>query len=96
MSNRLDELVDRLAALPTDRSLDHFEAHLDRGVEAWTARARAVAALTPVRFASIALALVTGVTFGAAAALSVPAQIPAGTFAAAADLAPSTLLDAVR
>lgn len=97
MSHRLDELVERLAASPTDRSLDRFEAHLGRGREAWTARVRAEAALTPIRFASIVLALAAGVTFGgASAALSGAAVHPADAFSATADLAPSTLLDSKR
>jgi hypothetical protein len=97
MNERLDRLVERLAASPTDRSLDHFEAQVDRGVSERRAQARTASALAPIRVASIGLALAIGVTFGGViAASSVSAPQPAGALFAAADLAPSTLLDGRR
>ena len=94
MSDQLDSLVERLAAAPTDRSLDHFEADVGRGVARWRARAQTARTLAPVRIASIGLALAMGVTVGgvtAAASIAVPrAQ---GVFSTATDLAPSTLLE---
>lgn len=94
MNERLDHLVDRLAAAPTDRSLEHFEAQVTRGIARRQAQARAAAALAPVRVASIGLALAMGVTVGGVtAASSMGAPRPAGAFGVTADLAPSTLLD---
>ena len=94
MNERLDHLVERLAASATDRSLDHFEAHVNRGIAERRTQARTASALAPIRVASIGLALAIGVTVGGIiAASSVPAPHPAGAFFAAADLAPSTLLD---
>jgi hypothetical protein len=95
MDDRLNPLIERLAAAPTDHSLTHFEAEVARGVAGQRAQARAATALAPVRAATIGLALVTGVAVGGlTAASSVAAPRDAGLFAA--DLAPSTLLDAPR
>ena len=94
MNERLDRLVDRLAASPPDRSLDHFEAQVTWGIARRRARARAASALAPVRAASIGLALAMGVTVGGfTAAELIVAPRASGAFSAAADLAPSTLLD---
>lgn len=97
MSERLDSLVERLAATPTDHSLDHFDADVGRSVARWRARARTARALEPVRVASIGLALAMGITVGgvtAAASIAVPRT--QGVFSPAADLAPSTLLEGQR
>ena len=94
MSERLDDLVERLAASPTDRSLEHFDADVNRSVARWRAQARATRAMAPVRVASIGLALAMGVTAGgvtAAASITAPRNV--GGFPVAADLAPSTLLE---
>ena len=94
MSERLDQLVERLNASPTDRSLEHFEADVVRGVVRWQAQARATRAMAPVRVASIGLALAMGVTAGGVtAAASITAPRNAGGFLMAADLAPSTLIE---
>ena len=93
MNERLDHLVDRLAASPTDRSLDHLEAQVSRGIAGRQAQARTAAAMAPVRVASIGLALAMGVTVGGVtAASSIGSPRLAGAFGAA-DLAPSTLLE---
>ncbi len=97
MDDRLDLLLQRLAASATDRSLDGFDAELDRGMARWRARAQAASALAPVRVASIALALAMGLTVGGlTAAMSIAAPHASSGFSAAADLAPSTLLDGDR
>ncbi|MBT9470773.1 MAG: hypothetical protein IV099_06270 [Phenylobacterium sp.] len=93
MSERLDHLMERLAAAPADRPLDRLEAEISHGIGLRRAQARTAAALAPVGFASIALALATGVTVG-----GVTAAIGASSsaFSASADLAPSTLLEGGR
>ncbi|HEY5410059.1 MAG TPA: hypothetical protein VIJ94_04965 [Caulobacteraceae bacterium] len=94
MNDRLDQLVEQLAASPTDRSLDDLQAQVSRGVAKRTVRLRTAAALAPVRVASIGLALAIGVAAGGlAAASSAAAPKPSGAFTVAAALAPSTLLD---
>ena len=94
MSERLDQLVERLNASLTDRSMEHFDADVVRGVVRLQAQARATRAIAPVRVASIGLALAIGVTAGGVtAAASITAPRNAGGFPVAADLAPSTLLD---
>ena len=97
MSDRLDRLLAKLAAAPTDQPLALLEAHIGRGVNQYRCDSRAASALTPVRIASVALALAMGVTFGgvtASTAITAPQQPNA--FAVEADLAPSTLLDGGR
>ena len=97
MSDRLDELVDRLAASPTDRGLDGLESEIGRRILSLRREARVATILAPVRVASIGLALAMGVTTGgltAAAAMAAPRS--AGVFSGAADLAPSTLLEGRR
>jgi hypothetical protein len=97
MSERLDDLVGRLAASPTDRSLDGFDAEVSRGVAQWSARARTTAALKPIRFATIVAALVIGVVGGGVtAAGAIAAPDAPNVFSLAAHLAPSTLLDGGR
>jgi len=94
MSERLDELVARLAASPTDRSLDGLDAQIGHSIANRRREARTQAALAPVRVASIGLALAMGVTVGGALATSaIVAPHPYGTFSIAANLAPSTLLE---
>jgi hypothetical protein len=94
MSERLDELVARLAASPMDRSLDDFDGEIGRSIADRRLQTRTSAALAPVRIASVGLALVMGVAAGGAVATSViVAPHPYGTFSIAANLAPSTLLE---
>lgn len=97
MSDRLDELVGRLAGSPTDRALDGLEADVGRHILLRRQEARANRFLAPVRVASIGLALAMGVTAGglnAAAAVARPQA--SGVFSGAAELAPSTLLEGRR
>jgi hypothetical protein len=97
MSDRLDELVARLAGSPTDRSLEELEAELGRSIALRRREARAVSLMAPVRFASIGLALAMGVTAGAAAATAtVIASHPYSAFSSGAHLAPSSLLEGGR
>ncbi|ODT85032.1 hypothetical protein [Phenylobacterium sp. SCN 70-31] len=97
MSERLDELVDRLAASPADRSLDGLEAQIGRSIASRRRDARALAALAPVRFASVSLALAMGLTAGGAVAASAAlAPQHDGAFSSGAHLAPSNLLEGHR
>jgi hypothetical protein len=80
MSERLDELLNRLAASPADRSLDGLETEIGRRIAARRRDARALAALAPVRFA-------------ASAALAPQHDSP---LSSAARLAPSNLLEGRR
>lgn len=97
MSERLDELVDRLAAAAADRSLDGLEARIGQTIVARRRDARALAALAPVRFASVSLALAMGLTAGGAVAASAAlAPQHDGAFSSGAHLAPSSLLEGRR
>lgn len=97
MSERLDELVDRLAAAPADRSLDGLEAEIGRSIAGRRRDARVLAALAPVRFASMTLALAMGLTWGGAVAASaVLAPQHDSAFSSGAHLAPSNLLEGRR
>jgi hypothetical protein len=94
MGDRLDDLLDRLAAAPIDRGLDGLEADVRRAIRRRRGEVRTTALLAPVRIASIGLALAMGVTAGgltAAAAMAGPR--PTGAFSGATELAPSTLLE---
>jgi hypothetical protein len=97
MTDRLDHLMAGLAATPTDRALDGFDAEVARGIARHREQARAAASLAPARVASLGLALAIGVTAGgvaAASALSPSKQF--NGFAVQPHLAPSTLLDGRR
>jgi hypothetical protein len=97
MSERLDDLIERLAAAPIDRRLDCLDSDVSRAVMLWQARARATRALAPVRVASIGLALAVGVAVGGVtAAASVSAPRGPNGFPPTADLAPSSLLEGGR
>ena len=94
MTLNIDELVERLAARPLDRSLDGLEREVSRGIARRQADLKASAALTPACVASIGLALAIGVTAGGLAAtstISTPQQFSA--FSVSAHLAPSSLLE---
>jgi hypothetical protein len=94
MNERLDHLVELLASSPTDRSLDHLEAQVTRGIAGRRAHARTAGALAPVRVASIGLALAMGVTVGGVTAASSSARPhPVGALSMTTALAPSTLLE---
>lgn len=97
MTLNIDDLIDRLAAGPLDRSLDGLEWDVTRGIARRSADLKAGAALAPVRVASVGLALAMGVTAGGlAAASTVAAPQQLNTFSVAAHLAPSTLLEGER
>ncbi len=91
MSERLDEVVERLARAPSDRALDDLEAHVRREVRRRRVEARAVSALTPARVASVGVALAVGLLIGASVAAPSPGRVIWAT-----NLAPSTLLEGWR
>ncbi|MDB5459466.1 MAG: hypothetical protein JWO72_1207 [Caulobacteraceae bacterium] len=95
MTDRLDHLVTRLAAAPTDRALDDFGAEVSRAIARRRMQAHAALALAPVGVASIVVALAMGVTVGSMTAAAAPSA-GSNTFSIAADLAPSTLLEGAR
>lgn len=95
MSDRLDELVGRLAMMPPDRSLDGLELEVGRTMARRRAEARASHALTPIRLASVGLAMAMGVTAGGvAASAAIDTSAQGGGMMAGVELAPSTLLGA--
>jgi hypothetical protein len=95
MTDRLDQLMARLASAATDRPLGSFGAEVLEGIAGRRRQARAALSLAPVGAASIAMALALGVTVGSVTAGAArPSR--SNTFALAADLAPSTLLDSSR
>ena len=97
MSDRLDELVGRLAGSPTDRGLEGLESEIGRRIHLRRQEARATTLLAPIRVASIGLALAMGVTAGGLTAATAMAEPRAsGVFSGVADLAPSTLLEGRR
>lgn len=97
MDDRLDQLFERLAATPTDRSMDLLDLEIGRAIGRRRGETRTAAALAPVRMASVGMALAMGVTVGgviAATAIGVPRQ--PGAFLLAGNLAPSALLEDAR
>jgi hypothetical protein len=92
MTDRLDHLVARLAAAPTDRSLEAFEAQLAADIRRHDRAQNEARVLAPIGLASVAVALALGVTVGGmTAAISTP---PADrTLLTVAALAPSSLLE---
>lgn len=97
MSERLDELIHRLAVSRTDQSLDGLVAEVGRSIAAHRRDAGMLAALAPIRVASVSLALAMGLTAGGAVAASA-ALTPQhyASFSSGADLAPSSLLERRR
>jgi hypothetical protein len=94
MNTNLDDGFAQLAAAPADHGLDGLEAEVGRDIAARRRDARAVQAMGPIQMASVALALFVGLTAGGVAGLAaLDAVPPDGAFAAATQLAPSTLLD---
>ncbi len=97
MSERLDEMVARLAAAPTDRALDNLDVEIARSILLRRREARTTAALAPIRLASVGLALAMGLTAGGALATTALMASPAyGFFSSGGHLAPSTLLEGGR
>lgn len=96
MSTDLDAGLAQLAAAPADHRLDGLEAALSQDIAARRREARTVKAMGPARMAAFALALAVGVAAGGLTGLATLQAPPAaGAFAAATQLAPSTLLDGV-
>ena len=94
MRDDLDHLMSRLADARPERSLDGFEHVVLQGVAKRREEIQAAQALTPVRVASIGVALAIGVATGGMAAASTLAQPPqVSPFSTSAHLAPSTLLE---
>ncbi|TAJ71739.1 MAG: hypothetical protein EPO51_11455 [Phenylobacterium sp.] len=94
MSNDLDHMLAQLAREAPDASLEGLEATVMAAVARHREAARASRALTPIRAASVAMAMAFGVTAGgmaAATTLSEPHRLD--TFSTGAHLAPSTLLE---
>ena len=97
MTEKLDDWMADLSGAPTDRSLDRLEAQIVRDIANRRQDARTVRALAPVRLGAVGLALAVGVTAGGVAAMaSIQAPRPLGVYAAATQLAPSTLLEGAR
>jgi hypothetical protein len=97
MSERLDEMLGRLAAAPIDQTLDNLDAEIGRGILLRRREARTTSALAPVRVASVALALAMGLSAGGAVATMARVASPAyGLLSSAGYLAPSTLLEGAR
>lgn len=94
MRDDLDHLMSRLADAGPERSLDGFEHVVLQGIARRHEEIQAAQALTPVRVASIGVALAIGVTTGGMAAASTLKQPPqVSPFSTVAHLAPSTLLE---
>jgi hypothetical protein len=94
MSPDLDAAFAQLAATPADHGLDLLEAAVGRDIAARRREARTLKAMGPIRMAAFGLALAVGVTAGGMAGVArLHTAQPAGAFAAATQLAPSTLLD---
>lgn len=94
MTEQLDRLLSQLAAAPTDRNLDGLDLAVAHSIARRRAELQTSRALTPVRVASVGLALAIGVSAGsmvAASAATAPRQ--SSIFSTAAHLAPSTLLE---
>ena len=97
MSHELDALLSGLRQIGPDRSLAGLEAGVLGGIAQLREASRANTALTPLRVASIGIAMAIGVTAGGMAAARTavePRQLSA--FSADAHLAPSTLLEGGR
>lgn len=95
MSEKLDHLIERLAAAPTDRSLHGLEAEIGLGISRRRGEGRVAVRLVPIGAAAVGLALALGLTVGAMTASAAPAR-QADAFAVAPLFAPSTLLEGER
>ncbi len=94
MSERLDALMASLAASQVDHDLNNLEGAVERRIAARRRELKATAALTPIRVASVGLALAVGVTAGGAVAGGLARQTPSlASYSAGAYLAPSSLLE---
>ena len=94
MSERLDALMERLAASQADHDLTDLESSVGRRIAARRRDLKAAAALTPIRLASVGLALAVGVTAGGAVAGGFARETQSlASYSAGAHLAPSSLLE---
>lgn len=94
MSDRLDELIERLAGAQVDRPLDSFESEVGQSIARRRREAKDAMQLAPVRVVSVGLALAMGVTAGGAAAtVTLLKPQPLSVFSSSAHLAPSNLLE---
>ncbi|QUD90538.1 hypothetical protein [Phenylobacterium montanum] len=93
MTRNLDDWIAELANAPADRSLAGLEASVEQSIAERRRETRAIAALAPVQAATLAVALAMGVAAGGVVIGTATRGQPAGVFAAATLLAPSTLLD---
>lgn len=96
MSERLDDLIERLATAPADRPLDALEAEIAFGITRRRDQARLVGSLAPVRAAAVGLAMALGLAVGGVTAAAATPARHADAFAVAPALAPSTLLEGGR
>lgn len=95
MTDKLDTLLAQLREQPSDHPLIGLELRVQARIGGHESRhARRVAG--PLRAAMVGLALMLGAGVGALSAASAMAAPKASLFAAADDLAPSTLLDSAR
>lgn len=97
MSERLDHLLEQLAASAAERPPQGLESAVMRRIDRLRADRESVAAMAPFRIAAVALALVIGAATGglaAAATLGGPDRL--GAFSEVQPLAPSTLLGDAR
>lgn len=93
MTDDLDRMLARLRQDTGGPSLQGFETDVLRSIAARRDAASAARALAPVRFASVAMALVMGVAAGGTAVTVAMAKPRFDTFSTSAPLAPSTLLE---
>ena len=97
MTEHLEDLLRRLAAMPTDRSLAGFEVEVGQAIDRRRSGELTWAPSASVRLASILVALAIGATVGGELAASIAATHPqaGGLLAADTRLAPSNLLTGV-
>lgn len=94
MSLDLDKSFAQLAEAPADHELEGLEAAVGRDIAVRRRDASTLKAMAPIRMAAFGLALAVGVTAGGMAGVArLHTAQSAGAFAAATQLAPSTLLD---
>jgi hypothetical protein len=96
MSEKLDHLIERLAAAPTDHSLHGLETEIVLAISRRRVEARTAQTLAPFEAAAIGLAMALGLTVGVMTAAAAAPARHADAFAVAPELAPSTLLEGRR
>ena len=93
MSNRLDDLLARLAGDPLDRSLINLEVDVQQAIRRQRTGVSGVAMFAPLRAATVAVALMMGITVGGMTAATAMAAPRASVISGGEELAPSTLLE---